>query len=373
MGSVLLIDEANPVLDTELILPWARARVAVMTRPLNPLGLAYAFRRHRDMPWTLPLFMKNRTMSSVCAGLISFLVDGGRTILFSGTRGSGKTSLMTAMMLEILRKYRIITIEDTNEIPIDVFRKIGYNIQPMKVRSALTHGGSELAADEGIRTSLRLGDSSLIVGEVRSVEAAALYEAMRIGALANVVAGTIHGADPYSVFDRVVNDLKVPRTSFKATDIILTSNLVSSADGLHKYRRIVQLTEVRKHWEEDPLAEQGFIDLLKYDVKDDDLRITDNLLNGDSEIIKSVAGNVKEFAGNWDAVWDNILLRAKIKEKLLEYSLKTENNELLEAEFIVKSNDVFHNIIDKVKEETGLDNKRILKDFEDWLKKEIKK
>jgi type IV secretory pathway ATPase VirB11/archaellum biosynthesis ATPase len=34
------------------------------------------------------------------------------------------------------------------------------------------------------------------LGEVRSVEAKALYEAMRVGALANVVAGTIHGASP---------------------------------------------------------------------------------------------------------------------------------------------------------------------------------
>src|SRR3990167_8307061 len=46
------LDEANPVLDTELILPYSRARVAAMTRPLNPTGLAFAFRRHRDNPWT---------------------------------------------------------------------------------------------------------------------------------------------------------------------------------------------------------------------------------------------------------------------------------------------------------------------------------
>ena len=73
----------------------------------------------------------------------------------------------------------------------------------------------------------------MIVGEVRSVEARALYEAMRVGALANVVAGTIHGASPYGVFDRVVNDLQVPITSFKATDIITVVNPVKSADGMH--------------------------------------------------------------------------------------------------------------------------------------------
>src|SRR3989344_4293763 len=100
----------------------------------------------------------------------------------------------------------------------------------MKVQSALMKGGSELSADEGIRSSLRLGDSALIVGEIRSMEALALYEAMRIGALANVVAGTIHGDSPYGVFDRVVNDLKVPRTSFKATDIIIVANPIKSPD-----------------------------------------------------------------------------------------------------------------------------------------------
>src|SRR3989344_4248783 len=36
------LDEANPILDTELSVPGARARVAIVGRPLNPRGLAYA-------------------------------------------------------------------------------------------------------------------------------------------------------------------------------------------------------------------------------------------------------------------------------------------------------------------------------------------
>ena len=42
------------------------------------------------------------------------------------------------------------------------------------MRSALTEGGNEMAAAEGIRASLRMGDSALIIGEVRSKEAIAL-------------------------------------------------------------------------------------------------------------------------------------------------------------------------------------------------------
>jgi len=90
---------------------------------------------------------------------------------------------------------------------------------------------------------------------------------MRVGALANVVAGTIHGASPYGVFDRVVNDLEVPATSFKATDIIAVCNQVKTPDGLHSLRRVLQLAEVRKHWKQDPQAEKGFVDLLKYNIE----------------------------------------------------------------------------------------------------------
>lgn len=244
----------------------------------------------------------------------------------------------------------------------------------MKVRSALAISGtSETAADEGIRTSLRMGDSSLIIGEVRSTEAKALYEAMRVGALANVVAGTIHGDSPYGVFDRVVNDLGVPRTSFKATDIIVVANPIKSSDGLHKWRRITQITEVRKHWQDDPLREKGFVDLMKYDSKEDKLLPTDDLLNGDSEVLKGIAGNVKEWVGNWDAVWDNILLRANIKEELTRVALANKQLDLLEAEGVIASNDALHNISDAVRNEVGyLDTKRIFGEWADWLKKYVR-
>ena len=267
-----------------------------------------------------------------------------------------------------------IIAHNTEELPVDALRKLNYNIQPMKVRSALTKTSAEMEADEGIRTSLRFGDSALIVGEIRSKEAIALYEAMRIGALSNVVAGTIHGANPYGVFDRVVNDLKVPRTSFKATDIIVVSNPIRSADGLHRNRRVLSITEVRKHWETDPLRERGFVELMKYNSKTDSLEPTQDLINGDSEIIKEIAGNVKEWVGNWEAVWDNILLRAKIKETLVNYSNKLNLNYIIESEFVVESNDMFHRISDSIIEKEGsLDSKKIYYEWHEWLKRALKK
>lgn len=367
------LDEANQILDTEIKLPVATARVSVVTAPFNPTGLAYSFRRHRDRPWTLALFCKLGMINSLAAGLISFLIDGTRAILVAGTRSSGKSSLLGSFLVEIMRRYRIITIEDTLELPTDSLRKLDFNIQSLKVSSALSVGGNEVDSSTGIRSTLRLGDSALFVGEVRSKEAIALYEAMRVGAAANVVAGTIHGAGPYSVYDRVVNDIGVPKTSFKATDIIISVNPIRDPSGIGRVRRVLGITEVRKEWEEDPLEEGGFVDLMKYNVETDQLEPTAELLNGNSDILKAIAGNIKDMSGDWDAVWNNILLRAKIKERLVEIATQEKNMELLEAPFVIKTNDIFHNVIDKFQTKEGLDNDKIYFEWNELVMKEVKR
>ncbi|MGK0209177.1 MAG: flagellar protein FlaI [Patescibacteria group bacterium] len=369
------LDEANPILDTNLELPNASARIAIIQQPLSEGGLAFALRRHRDKPWTLPLFMKNKMINGLGAGLLSFMIDGARTMLVAGTRSSGKTSLLGSLLLEIMPNHRVITVEDTLELPIPAMRRLGYDVLSMKVRSALATGESnEVGASEGIRTSLRLGDSALIVGEIRSEEAKSLYEAMRVGALANVVAGTIHGGSPYAVYDRVVNDLGVPVTSFKATDLIVVANPVRSSDGLHSRRRVLSITEVRKHWEKDPEREGGFVDLMKYDVESDDLLPTDDLMNGESDIIKSIASNVKGWAGDWDAVWDNIILRQQIKEELVKVSDSMNLPEILEGDFVVASNNVFAEVSNEVSRDVGLPvSTEVFPKWREWLIREAKK
>lgn len=367
------LDEANPVLDTETKIPEGRARVAIITKNLSPEGLAFAFRRHRSKPWTLPLFINNNMLNSFSAGLLSFIIDGARTVLFAGTRSAGKTSLLSASLTELMKKHRICTVEDTLELPIKSMRGLGYNVERMKSQSVITQVESELPADEAIRTSLRLGDSVLIIGEVRSTEAKALYEAMRVGALANFVGGTIHGSSAYSVYDRVVNDLGVPKTSFKATDIVVTCNRLRDPSGMETYRRVTGITEVRKEWNEDPLDEGAFVDLMRYDAEKDTLVPTEILKNGESIILNSIANNVREWNNDWNAVWSNIQLRKKVKERIIDLSEKHNNPDLLEAEFSVKANEKFHLISQEVKKEYGeLDSDKIYSRWDKWAEKEAK-
>ena len=367
------LDEANPVLDTELNVPGGRARVAAITRTLSPYGLGYAFRRHRDKPWTFPLYMNAKFFNSLYAGLMSFIIDGGRALLIAGGRSSGKTSLLNAMMLEIMRKFRICVQEDTLELSVPVMMQLGYDIQRLKSRSVITRIEAELSADDALRTALRLGDSVLIVGEVRSVEGKALFEAMRIGALANVVAGTIHGESAYGVYDRIVNDLGVVPTSFKAIDLITICGILKTPDGMHRFRRVAEVTEVRKQWKHDPADEGGFVNLMEYSAKEDTLKPTDILTDGESLVLNEIARKVKDWHGDWDAVWSNILLRGKIKQTIVDYAKQLNRSDILEANWVVESNEIFHTISEQVRDELGgLDSEEIYKRWLDWFKGRLK-
>ncbi len=369
------LDEANPVLDSSVEVPGGSARITIIAPTLSPQGMGFAIRRHREDPWTYPLYLKPDVgyFSPLFTGLMSFVIDGGRSFLIGGGRGSGKTSLLGASLMEMKKDWRIITSEDTLELPVNRLRELDYDVQNLKSRSVITQVETELPASEAIRTALRLGDSALIMGEVRSKEAKALYEAMRIGAMAKTVAGTIHGESAYGLFDRVVNDLNVPKTSFKATDLIVICNRIKSASGLHEMRRVTNVTEVRKHWSDDPRAEGGFVPLMEYSAEDDELKPTNTLLNGESEILNRISSQVKDWAGRWDRVWDNIELRAKVKEAVTDYALKTGNEEIMEAPFVVKSNSKFRLTMDEVKNEIGyIDPDETFDRWEKWLKEQIK-
>ncbi|MEM5833978.1 MAG: hypothetical protein QXH68_01090, partial [Candidatus Aenigmatarchaeota archaeon] len=81
---------------------------------------------------------------------------------------------------------------------------------------------------------------------------------------------------------------------------------------------------------------------------------------------------IPEFYGNWDLVWSNILLRAKIKQRLVELSEEFKKPELLEAEFVVFSNELFNLVSEEVKNEIGkLDSNEIYRRWEERIMERI--
>lgn len=365
-------DESHPVLDMDLDV--LSSRICVIGKPLSPSGISLTFRRHKDTPWTLPQFIDVKMINSLGAGLLSFFIDAQSSTIVTGSRGSGKTSFMNALILEIPQNLRILTQEDTLELPVAYMKGLGFNIQRLKTRSAIvaSQTEAEVAPEEALRTALRLGDSVLIVGEVRSKEAKVLYEAMRIGAVGNVVMGTIHGESAYSVWDRIVNDLDVPTTSFKATDLVVVCAPIRFKGSLAKHRRVIQMTEVKKHWEHDPYLENGFEDIMMYTAKTDDWEL--NKLYMDEKIYETtkeseIFEKIMRMRGiSFDEIWNEIHLRAKTKSYLLDVKNKYELPILLESKYTVPIHNQMQLIADKAKtEEKKIDYEGIYKKWKTWV------
>jgi len=356
--------EASPVMDMDL--ENYRTRVAAISNPLTPKGIAFALRRHRQKPWTLTHFIDNKMLSPEAAGFLSFLIDGQASILIAGSRGSGKTSLLGALILEIPQRFRILTIEDTAEIPIDHLQGYGYKIQSLITKSISSGSTSaEIDPTDALRTALRLGESVLVLGEVRGVEAKVLFEAMRVGAAGNLIMGTIHGSTTRDVYERVVYDIGVPATSFKAVDAVLIAAPIRSEGGIERKRRIIQISEITKtSWTIEPEPDKVFQDVMSYNTKKDMLYANNILDMGQSQLIGNIA---KKWGISVEKALQNIKLRTDIKKTIVEYS--KENKDLLEAPANRDANNAFWIFLEESKiHNRVVDYNRVRKRWMEWFK-----
>ncbi len=343
--------EARPYLECDL--SGYNARATVIGRPLSPEGIAIALRRHSTDPWTLPRLIQAGSLTPLAAGLISFLVDGQSTVLVAGGRGAGKTSLVGAIMLELPRSQRVLTIEDTLELPCEAMKALGYKIQSMQVQSSVG-GMGEMGADEALRLSLRLGESAIVMGEVRGQEARTLYEAMRAGTAGSTVLGTIHGSSARAVYERVVHDIGIPARAFSATDVVIVAGL-RRPHGSHKsVRRVTEIAEVAKE------RDGEFRPLMSYSEGRDCLVEADGLRG--SEKVRSIA---RSWGLSPDEAVQNIRLRARVKEELVAFARARGSSSVLSAKWVADSNDALWAILERrVRDYSGA-----LEDWKAWLER----
>ena len=215
--------ESDPVLETDM--KGYDARATVVGYPMSPNGDSISIRKHSDRLWTLTRLIANGTLSPEVAGILSFLVDNRCTFLVCGARGAGKSSMLSALLFEFPMSQRILTIEDTMELPGEKMRRIGFKVQTLLINERLD-GNDASRADDALRVSLRMGESAIILGEARGKEVKTLYQSMRTGRAGSSIMGTIHGDSAKSVFERVVYDIGVEPEAFMATDILVTLGTV---------------------------------------------------------------------------------------------------------------------------------------------------
>ncbi len=321
LGSGRPFSEASPILECDV--QGRDARATVVGPPLSPDGIAVAIRRHASEPWTLMRMVHAGTMDCFTAALISFLIDGRSSILVCGPRGAGKSSLLGAMLFELPPGQRILTIEDTPELPVRAMQSLGFKAQSLLIENRTGEDKGE-KAEEALRVSLRMGESAIVLGEVRGKEAQVLYESMRTGKAGSSVMGTIHGEGARSVFERVVHDMRIDPEAFMATDAILTLGLVRPRGSQRPIRKLVELAEVRR----PTCTFQQLIDF-RADASEEYLR--------SSELVGRIA---RSWGMSEDEALRNVKARASMRELLLTCA-RERSLEYLSPYWISRANSYF--------------------------------
>ena len=110
-------------------------------------------------------------------------------VLVSGSTGSGKTTFLGSLIAQIPATQRVISIEDTPELPIAC---------PHQLRLVARQGHSLRSL---VRLALRLRPDRIVIGEVRGPEAFDMLQAMSTGHAGCL--GTIHASSALGALSRM--------------------------------------------------------------------------------------------------------------------------------------------------------------------------
>lgn len=196
---------------------------------LSPSVATVALRRHQVGRASLRDLMGWGTLDGVLANFLAAAVKARFNILVAGDMGRGKTTLMRALSRFIPARERVATLEDVLELRLDQFSDGPHVVsfqsrQSNGERDARGNLIGEVSIADMVPMALRYRADRLMVGEVRSVEAVPMLEAMVSGGAGSMC--TIHAVSP----DEVVERLMVPVTRTGLTDTAAYRLIASAID-----------------------------------------------------------------------------------------------------------------------------------------------
>lgn len=183
------ITRAHPVLESEF--PLDGSRFAAQLPPIVAAP-TFALRKKAVSIFSLAKYVEDGTMSAVHRDVLLDAIRRHRNILVIGGTGSGKTTLINAIireMVELDTRERVFIIEDTGEIQCAAENFVQY-------RTSYEVGMTQL-----LRTSLRMRPDRILVGEVRGPEALDLLMAWNTGHEGG--AATLHANDARAGLSRL--------------------------------------------------------------------------------------------------------------------------------------------------------------------------
>ena len=197
------------------------------------------------------------SITKEAAEVLKVLIRAGYTILIGGGTGAGKTTFLNALSQYIPEDERVITIEDNAELQLQGLP----NLVRLECRQANIEKNQEISIGDLLKTCLRMRPSRIIVGEVRSREAAELLQAVNVGNDGSL--STIHANSCKDMISRLETmvlmgiDLPVPvirRQILSGFDIFI--HLGRMRD---KSRKVMEICEIDKMCDGEILLNPLFV------------------------------------------------------------------------------------------------------------------
>lgn len=178
--------------------PWVDGRLADGTRlhavlsPVARTGTAISLRVPPRRAMTLAELEAGGSVAPEMGAALRDLVAARRSFLVTGGTGSGKTTVLAALLHLVPEAERIVVVEDSDELRPRHPHVVGLVARPPNVEGAGAVGLRDL-----VRQALRMRPDRIVVGEVRGAEVVDLLAALNTGHEGGC--GTVHANAPDDV------------------------------------------------------------------------------------------------------------------------------------------------------------------------------
>ena len=180
------LDDAQPFADGRITRDDGSVlRIHAVLAPLAESGTCISVRVLRQARLSLDDLINSGTVPEDIAPALRNIINQRRSFLVVGGTGTGKTTLLSAMLTEVPADQRIICIEDTAEL-----HPSHPSIINLVSRQANVEGAGAVSMADLLKQSLRMRPDRIVVGEIRGAEVVDLLAAMNTGHDGG--AGTIH-------------------------------------------------------------------------------------------------------------------------------------------------------------------------------------
>ncbi len=178
------LDDQSPCVDVRLD---SGIRVHAVLSPVSTSGTALSIRVPRVHAADLDALAALGTFAPGQQRWLESLVSERANVLITGGTGTGKTTLLTALLSAVPTGERIVTIEDVAEL-----RPRHPHHVSLEARQPNLEGAGRITLAMLVRESLRMRPDRLIVGECRGEEVRELLTALNTGHDGG--AGTLHAS-----------------------------------------------------------------------------------------------------------------------------------------------------------------------------------